>query len=112
MYTTGFRPVGFPGTKERNHHCIKFWWGFRDQSSGVCGDSVQWGFRLVGIPVKHLLTLYVNDLLNTTTRNLVEREELKLKSKFWLKNSVIEILNKQNFKRTIFYYGNRYKYHK
>ena len=31
--------MGIPGTKVRNPHCKKFG-----------GDSVQWGFRLVGIP--------------------------------------------------------------
>ena len=31
--------MGIPGTKVRNPHCMKFG-----------GDSVQWGFRPVGIP--------------------------------------------------------------
>ena len=31
--------MGSPGTKERNHHCMKFWWKFRPVGIPSCRYS-------------------------------------------------------------------------
>ena len=31
--------MGIPGSEERNHHCMKFWWGFRSVGIPSSGNS-------------------------------------------------------------------------
>ena len=39
--------VTIPGTKERNNHCMKFWWGFRVAGIFSSVDSGKWEFRVI-----------------------------------------------------------------
>ena len=55
--------MGIPGTKVRNPHCMKFG-----------GDSVQWGFRPVGIPGTYRLGVSIEMEKLTSNEGFVHFE--------------------------------------